>query len=97
MFLRSTSFGTLLMEIGVGLFSLMTLFHLVTLPVEFDASSRAKRQLAALGLVDVEESRGVESVLSAAALTYVAALTASLLELLRWIMILRSFNSRDDR
>ncbi|HAM73983.1 MAG TPA: hypothetical protein DCM86_20350 [Verrucomicrobiales bacterium] len=88
--------GTLLMEIGVGLFSIMTLFHLVTLPVEFDASSRAKRQLLVLGLVTREEQEGVASVLSAAALTYVAALTASLFELLKWIMILRSVNSRDD-
>src|ERR1041385_5940648 len=58
-------------------FSIITLFQLVTLPVEFDASSRAKQQLISLGLVRGEEARAVSKVLSAAALTYVAALVAA--------------------
>ncbi|MBI1841052.1 MAG: zinc metallopeptidase, partial [Verrucomicrobia bacterium] len=85
------------MGIGIGLFSLLTFFQLVTLPVEIDASSRAKRQLVSLGLISREELPGVSEVLSAAALTYVAALVASALELLRMIMIARSYRSNSDR
>jgi uncharacterized protein len=65
----------------------------VTLPVEFDASRRAKEQLVRLGLVSGGESQAVSSVLSAAALTYVAALVAALFDLLHFIMIAR--NQRD--
>ena len=76
---------------AVVLFAIVTLFQLVTLPVEFDASRRAKAQLARLGLVRSEdEARGVSRVLSAAAMTYVAAMISSVLELLRWVMIARA-------
>ena len=85
--------GSLLMWGGIGLFSLVAFFQIVTLPVEYDASSRAKVQLARLGIVSDSELGGVQNVLSAAALTYVAALATSLLELLKWILIARS---RDD-
>jgi Zn-dependent membrane protease YugP len=71
-------------------FSVLTLFQLVTLPVEFDASSRAKVQLQRLGLVRPEESRAVSKVLSAAALTYVAAMVSTLMQLLHFIMIARN-------
>jgi Zn-dependent membrane protease YugP len=71
-------------------FSVITLFQLITLPVEFDASHRAKQQLVRLGLVHQNESSGVNKVLNAAALTYVAALVASLFTLLHFIMIARS-------
>lgn len=85
-----------LVWVGVGLFSIVTLFQLVTLPVEFDASSRGKTQLLRLGLVTEGEREGVREVLSAAALTYVAAMLTGFLQLLYWIMIARDMN-RDRR
>lgn len=78
--------------IAVAIFSVMTLFQLVTLPVEFDASARAKEQLFRLGLVRETERSGVAKVLNAAALTYVAALVTSVLELLYWLN-----SARNDR
>ncbi|MFO1498827.1 MAG: zinc metallopeptidase [Verrucomicrobiota bacterium] len=71
-------------------FSVITLFQLITLPVEFDASRRAKEQLVRLGLVQGKEVGAVSRVLSAAALTYVAALVASVFDLLHFIMIARA-------
>lgn len=68
--------------IAIVLFSIVTLFQLVTLPVEFDASRRAKDQLFRLGLVHEHERAGVSKVLDAAALTYVAGLVSSVLQLL---------------
>lgn len=68
--------------IAIVLFAVMTLFQLVTLPVEFDASRRAKEQLFRLGLVHEHEREGVSKVLDAAALTYVAALVSAVLQLL---------------
>ena len=70
-------------------FSVITLFQLITLPVEFDASRRAKEQLVRLGLVQGKEGRAVSKVLNAAALTYVAAMVASLFDLLHFVMIAR--------
>lgn len=70
------------MFIAVAIFSVLTLFQLVTLPVEYDASARAKEQLFRLGLVRQDERAGVSAVLDAAALTYVAALINSFLQLL---------------
>jgi Zn-dependent membrane protease YugP len=67
----------------------MTLFQLVTLPVEFDASRRAKEQLFRLGLVHSDERAGVSEVLNAAAMTYVAALVTAILQLLRLLLIAR--------
>jgi len=64
------------------------LFQLVTLPVEFDASKRAKEQLEKLGLVDSVELDGTSKMLFSAALTYVASLLSSLLQLLRLVLIL---------
>jgi Zn-dependent membrane protease YugP len=75
---------------AVGLYAVVTLFQLITLPVEFDASRRAKEQLVRLGLVSQREEGGVRAVLSAAALTYVAALIASAFELLRLVFLARS-------
>lgn len=78
-----------LMWVGVILFSAVVLFQLVTLPTEIDASSRAKAVLASTGIVsNQEEARGVEAVLGAAAMTYVAALVASLMQLI--YMLLRA-------
>jgi Zn-dependent membrane protease YugP len=68
--------------IAIALFAVMTLFQLVTLPVEYDASRRAKEQLFRLGLVHEQERAGVSKVLDAAALTYVAALVTAVLHLL---------------
>lgn len=68
--------------LGVGLFALSTLFTLVTLPVEFDASRRAKAELNKLGLTDRTDAEAVDKVLDAAAWTYVAAFLTSALSLL---------------
>jgi Zn-dependent membrane protease YugP len=78
-----------LLWLAVAIFAVITLFQLVTLPVEFDASRRAKEQLLRLGLVRPEESQGVSKVLSAAALTYVAALVSSILQLLYYVHLAR--------
>jgi uncharacterized protein len=78
---------------GIAVYGVIALFQLITLPVEFDASRRAKDQLVRLGLIDNQENRGVTDVLGAAALTYVAALVATLFTLLHFIMIAR--DSRD--
>lgn len=88
-------YGTLL-PYAVGAFAVVTLFQLITLPVEYDASRRAKQQLADLGIVRTHESGAVSKVLNAAALTYVAALITSVLELLRLAMYARAFGGSDD-
>jgi Zn-dependent membrane protease YugP len=71
-----------LIWLGIGLFSAVVFFQLVNLPVEFNASSRAKAQLVALGIVPQQEMTYVNKVLNAAALTYVAATLQALLTLL---------------
>jgi hypothetical protein len=76
-------------DIAIVMFAIMTLFQLVTLPVEFDASRRAKQQLFRLGLVHEDERTGVSKVLDAAALTYVAALVSSVLNLLYLLTLSR--------
>jgi Zn-dependent membrane protease YugP len=74
-----------ILPIIIVVFAIITLFQLITLPVEYDASNRAKAQLFRLGLVREDERAGVAKVLDAAALTYVAALVSSLLTLLYYI------------
>lgn len=76
-----------LVNIGILLFSLVTVFQLVTLPVEFNASSRALRTLEAHHILWGDELSGARKVLSAAALTYVAALIVSAAQLLRLVLI----------
>ena len=76
-----------LLDIGILLFLAAVLFQLVTLPVEFNASSRALRLLESNGILYGEEIRDTRKVLSAAALTYVASLAASVLQLLRLIIL----------
>ncbi len=76
--------------IGVLAFGVIALFQLVTLPVEFDASSRAKAQLLRLGLIDPQERTGVSRVLGAAAMTYVAAMVTSLMTFLHFFMMVRN-------
>lgn len=78
--------------IAIAIFAIITLFQIITLPVEYDASRRAKAQLLNLGLVHPQESGGVSRVLNAAALTYVAAMVMSVLHLLRLISLARSRN-----
>ena len=79
--------GYWLMMTGIGFFSLATLFQLVTLPVEFNASRRAIEGMRDYGILAAEEIDASKRVLSAAALTYVAALATSLLSLLRLLVI----------
>ena len=76
----------------VLMFAVVVLFHTVTLPVEFDASKRALKQLVALNIVDETEVKGAQKVLSAAAMTYVAALAVSLVTFIRILMIRGSRN-----
>lgn len=76
-----------LVGLGIIFFSAAVAFQLVTLPVEFNASNRAREIMVSEGYISNEEERGVAKVLNAAALTYVAAALLSLLELLRYIMI----------
>lgn len=75
--------GNLLFNIGVIGFSAVVLFHLITLPVEIDASKRAMEQIRASGILTEEEMIGARRVLTAAALTYIAALAVSVANLLR--------------
>jgi Zn-dependent membrane protease YugP len=79
----------LVLPVIIAIFAVMTLFQLVTLPVEYDASRRAKEQLFRLGLVHEPERVGVSRVLDAAALTYVAALVTSVMTLLYYILLAR--------
>ena len=81
-----------LVEIGILLFSCVVLFQLVTLPVEFNASSRALAQVSYHGILTNQELSGGKKVLSAAAWTYVAAAVMAILQLLRLILI---FGNRD--
>jgi len=71
-------FGPITINIGIAIYLVLTVFQLVTLPVEFDASSRAKKQLVGLGIVGRDELDGVTKTLDAAAYTYVAAFVSSL-------------------
>jgi Zn-dependent membrane protease YugP len=72
---------------GIAMFAAATLFALVTLPVEFNASTRAMAQLTTLGIIDRTEYAQDRKVLNAAALTYVAGFVAALLQLLYWISV----------
>jgi len=76
--------------IGVGLFAVFVLFQLVNLPVEFNASRRAREILLSNGMVTAEEDQVVGKVLSAAAMTYVAATVTAVLHLIYWVMRLQS-------
>lgn len=84
--------GSSIFNIGVIMFIVVVLFHTLTLPVEFDASKRAMNQLVELNIVEGNEVRGVQRVLTAAGMTYVAALSVSLVMLLRILFIRGSRN-----
>ncbi len=81
------TFSTMLIYLGIGCFALSTVFQLITLPTEFNASRRAVSAIEANGLLVGNELDGTKKVLSAAALTYVAALAVSLMQLLRLVLL----------
>ena len=83
--------------VGILLFSLTTVFQLVTLPVEFNASHRALETIEGQGLLDGEELDGAKKVLRAAAMTYVAALLMSALQLLRYVLFVVGRDRRGGR
>lgn len=85
-----------LLTIGIVLFCAALLFQIVTLPVEFNASARALRMLDETGIMGRQEIRGTKKVLRAAAMTYVAAVIGSLLQLLRLLILSGAFRKRDD-
>lgn len=87
------SYNSFLINIGIWVFSLAVLFQLVTLPVEFNASSRALEMVEQYGILGNEEVVHTKKVLSAAAMTYVAAAAASILQLLRLVLL---FGRRSD-
>ena len=79
-----------LVQLGVLIYLILTVFQLVTLPVEFDASRRAKEELVGIGIIQPEEMPGVSQTLSAAALTYVAAFVSSLANLIYLFLLSRN-------
>jgi Zn-dependent membrane protease YugP len=90
-----TAFGTQLAWLGIGLFGLGAVFALATIPVELNASSRARKLLFDSGLIySAEEREGVRAVLNAAALTYVAALAAALSQLLYYALLVLGMGGR---
>ena len=82
--------------VGAVLFSMVLLFQIVTLPVEFDATRRAKQLVVAQGIVSPHEREGVDKVLNAAALTYVAAAVSTLLTLLYFLLHAGFLGGSDD-
>jgi len=93
--LGAKALGIIMLQIGVVALTVIALFQLVTLPVEFDASRRAKVQLVNLGILGRDEMEGVNDTLDAAALTYVAAFVATLGNLLYLLLMLSGGRSRD--
>jgi len=85
----------MLIWLGIGLFATVVVFQVVNLPVEFDASARAKAQLVGLGIISKEELVYVSKVLNAAALTYVAATLQAILTLLYYVMRFTGGDRRD--
>lgn len=92
---RTGGVGTVLIAIGIALYSLSAIFALVTLPVELNASRRAKKLLVSNGALTVSEAKDASKVLNAAALTYVASLAVSLLYLLRFVFIISRMRRKD--
>ena len=80
-------FSYKLMLLGVFLLLSILLFQIITLPVEFNASSKALKQIDRLNLLSIEEQKGAKKVLSAAAFTYVASVLSTLMQLLRYFLI----------
>lgn len=95
LFLIGLFFSYTLTKVGIYLFAAVVVFQIITLPVEFNASSRAMAALDRHGFITPEEYPGTKSVLSAAALTYVAAVLVSVLQLLR-LLAIAGYGRRDD-
>jgi hypothetical protein len=93
--LGAKAFGLIMLQVGVVALGVIALFQFVTLPVEFDASRRAKVQLVNLGILGRDEMEGVNETLDAAALTYVAAFVSTMGNLLYLLLILSGVR-RDD-
>jgi hypothetical protein len=89
------AFGQQVVLFGAVLFSAVLLFQIVTLPVEFDATSRAKRLAVEHGIVLAQERQGMDRVLNAAALTYVAAVVSTLMTLVYYLLRAGLLGSRD--
>ena len=89
------SWNQVLIQIGIWAFALSLLFQLVTLPVEFNASARAMNKIGQYGLLNSQEASGGRKVLTAAALTYVAAVASSALQLLRLVLLFGGGRRRD--
>jgi len=87
--------GQMMMDLGIVLFLGVILFHLVTLPVEFDASNRALRVLADTGMLSTDEIGGAGAVLRAASWTYVARKTMAFAQLIRLLFLRGMYGSRD--
>ena len=83
----NSEFASVIVLAGIGLFSMAVLFSLVTLPVEYNASNRARQMLRSTGMVSVQEYNGASAVLSAAALTYVAATLQAVAQLFYFVMM----------
>ena len=94
-FWNAVPYGQWAVYVGIALYGLSTLFMLVTLPVEFNASRRAKKMLVEEGILTEEEVPAASKVLSAAALTYVASLLVSLLYFLRFALVFASLVRKD--
>ena len=90
------SWNQTLIQIGIWAFALSVLFQLITLPVEFNASRRAVQKVEQYGLLTSQENTGCKKVLTAAALTYVAAAASSVLQLLRLILLFVGRRNKDD-
>ena len=97
LFIGLALYSQALFLVGIVLFSLTTFFQLVTLPVEFNASNRALDTIWNQQLLDEEEIHGARKVLRAAAMTYVAALLMSMLQLLRYVLIFLGRGGNDRR
>lgn len=89
-----SEYGLLIAYLGIACFGLSTIFQLVTLPTEFNASNRALKTIDETGLLRGEEFEQAKKVLSAAALTYVAALAVSLAQLFRFLVIVGNRGNR---
>ncbi len=95
---QNSDLGFYLAMVGVGLYALSTVFTLVTLPVELDASRRAKKMLLAEGIITKEELPYADKMLSAAAMTYLVSLVTSLIYFLRFFLwVLMMFGGRRNR
>ena len=90
----SSSIGWFLMNLGIVFFTVAVAFQIITLPVEFNASSRARQMLVSEGYISGDEASGVKSMLNAAAMTYVAATAVAVFQLLR-LLVIRGTN-RDE-